>query len=240
MIDIKPYKTKEYNSRQSRHDHVGKLPARQIFAAPSGVGKTVTLTNLILNVYRDCFEKIFIFSPTIHLDNNWDTVKDYISNKLKINHTEDDPVYFDTFNEEQMKNIIDTQEKIVKYMKDKDFPKIYNIAIIIDDFSDNKDVARKNKELVRLFVKGRHYFISTFITCQSYTLLNPVVRKNATQLYVYRLRNQKDLDSIIDELSALYDKQTLLQLYHTATDEKHSFMFINMMESDKEKCFIKI
>ena len=177
MIDIKPYKTKEYNSKQSRHDHVGKLPARQIFATPSGVGKTVTLTNLILNVYRDCFEKIFIFSPTIHLDNNWDTVKDYISNKLKINRTEDDPVYFDTFNEEQMKNIIDTQEKIVKYMKDKDFSKIYKIAIIIDDFSDNKDVARKNKELVRLFVKGRHYFISTFITCQSYTLLNPVVRK---------------------------------------------------------------
>ena len=90
-----------------------------------------------------------------------------------------------------------------------------------------------------MFVKGRHYFISTFITCQSYTLLNPVVRKNATQLYVYRLRNQKDLDSIIDELSALYDKQTLLQLYHTATNEKHSFMFINMMESDKEKMFYK-
>ena len=157
---------------------------------------------------------------------------------MKIQHTEDDPIYFDTFNE-QMKHIIDTQEKIVKYMKDNDFSKIFNIAIIVDDFSDNKDVARKNKELIRLFVKGRHYFISTFITCQSYTLLSPVVRTNATQLYVFRLRNQKDLDSIIDELSALYDKQTLLQLYHTATDEKHGFMYVDLMKSDKKEMFYK-
>ena len=62
-------------------------------------------------------------------------------------------------------------------MKDNGFSKIFNIAIIVDDFSDNKDVARKNKELIRLFVKGRHSFISTFITCQSYTLLSAVVRK---------------------------------------------------------------
>ena len=57
MIDIKPYKTKEYISKQSKYEHVGKLPARQILAAPSGVGKTVVLTNLLLDIYRDNFEK---------------------------------------------------------------------------------------------------------------------------------------------------------------------------------------
>ena len=37
--EIKPYKTKEYKSKQSKYDHVGKLPARQLLLGPSGTGK---------------------------------------------------------------------------------------------------------------------------------------------------------------------------------------------------------
>jgi type IV secretory pathway VirB4 component len=39
-----------------------------ILLAPSGSGKTVLLSNLILNIYRGCFERIYIFSPSIDLD----------------------------------------------------------------------------------------------------------------------------------------------------------------------------
>ena len=36
------------------------------------------ISNLILDVYRGCFEKIFIWSPTIFLDDNWNAAKNYI------------------------------------------------------------------------------------------------------------------------------------------------------------------
>ena len=65
-LDIKPINMTEYTCKQSKHTH---LPLRMILVAPSGSGKTVLLTNSILNQYRGCFERIYVFSPSIDLDN---------------------------------------------------------------------------------------------------------------------------------------------------------------------------
>ena len=53
----------------------------------------------------------------------------------------------------------------------------------------------------------------------------------------YRLRNYRDLESLIEELSALYDKKTLLELYNIATDEPHSFLYINLVAKNKQEMF---
>ena len=77
-IDIKPYKHAEYSVEQSKFPQVPRLPARLLMVAPSGSGKTVLLTNLILNVYRNCFSRIYIFSPSIFVDSEWDSVKKHL------------------------------------------------------------------------------------------------------------------------------------------------------------------
>jgi len=46
------------------------------------------------------------------------------------------------------------------------------------------------------------------------------------------------LESLIDELSALYDKKTLLELYNLATSEPHSFLYINLVAKDKKEMFM--
>ena len=124
-------------------------------------------------------------------------------------------------------------------MKKKEYKHLYNICIIIDDWADNEKVVRKNNELIKLFTKGRHWYISTFVTSQSYTQISPVIRKNATQLFIFRLRNQKDLDTILEELSGLYDKDTLRKIYKIATDDRHGFLYVDLMQSDKKKMFYK-
>ena len=58
-----------------------------------------------------------------------------------------------------------------------------------------------------------------------------------THLFVYRLRNANDLEAWIEELSGVYDKKTLHQLYSIATDKPHSFSYINLMARDKTKMF---
>ena len=63
------------------------------------------------------------------------------------------------------------------------------------------------------------------------------MRVNCTEIYVYRMRNQNDLESLLEELSALYDKQTLLQIYNIATAEPYSFLYINLMAKDKRNMF---
>ena len=67
--------------------------------------------------------------------------------------------------------------------------------------------------------------ISTITSTQVYKQISPIVRKNMTHLFIYRLRNYNDLESIVEELSAIYDKKTLLQIYHEAFSEEYSFLF---------------
>ena len=97
------------------------LPARILLNAPSGTGKTVALTNLIMDIYKDWFEKIYIFSPTVFIDDTWTVVKKYIENEMDTKHSDEDPIYFDNFEEKDLKNIIDTQKGIIKYMKEKEY-----------------------------------------------------------------------------------------------------------------------
>ena len=79
--------------------------------------------------------------------------------------------------------------------------------------------------------------ISTITSTQVFNALSPIIRKNITQLYVYKLRNYKDLETVLEELSALADKKVLLEMYNLATYEPHSFLYINLMAKKLEEMF---
>ncbi len=42
---------------------------------------------------------------------------------------------------------------------------------------------------------------------------------------------------MLEELSALVDKKTLLEIFHDVTKEKQSFLYINFMDTDLNKMF---
>ena len=58
---------------------------------------------------------------------------------------------------------------------------------------------------------------------------------NATDIVVCRLRNNKYLETFIDAVSAVADKKTLLELYHTATSEPYSFLYCKLNAKDKHE-----
>ena len=122
------------------------------------------------------------------------------------------------------------------FTKHKD---LYQILIVIDDFADDTNFTRKSQLLHQLYIRGRHYMISTITSTQVYKQISPIVRKNMTHLFIYRLRNYGDLESIVEELSAVYDKKTLLQIYHEAVDEPYSFLYVNLISKDKRKMFMQ-
>ena len=93
VTQVEPIKLKEYSSKQSKYEIAPKLPFRSCILGPSGSGKTVLLVSMILDIYRDCFARIYIFSPSINVDHSWEPVKNYIEKDLKIN-TEKEK-YFD-------------------------------------------------------------------------------------------------------------------------------------------------
>ena len=82
--------------------------------------------------------------------------------------------------------------------------------------------------------------ISTIVATQKFSAIHPIIRTNATELFVYRLRNYKDLETFIEELSALYDKKTLLQLYEHATAAPYSFLYVKLNAKTKDSMFLWI
>ena len=234
---IEPIKLKDYTSKQSKYSQCAKLPMRSIVLGPSGSGKAILLQNMILDIYAGCFDKIYIFSPSVNLDHTWQPVKAYIKDKLKIKDDDkEDPIYYDEYVPEELLKIIETQTKITNYMK-KEGKTFLFFLIIVDDFADCASFSRNSKLLHGLYTRGRHAFISTITATQVLVALSPVIRKNATELYVYKLRNYRDLESLIEELSALAPKKVLLEMYNLATSEPYSFWYINLMAKDVNKMF---
>ena len=72
---IVPVKLTEFTCKQSKYENVPKLPTRSMILAPSGAGKTVLLQNVILDIYKHCFDRIYIFSPSVEIDHTWNPVK---------------------------------------------------------------------------------------------------------------------------------------------------------------------
>jgi hypothetical protein len=192
---------------------------------------------MILDIYRDCFSRIYIFSPSIDVDASWVPVKHYIEHDMKVKNTKDEPIYFDHYDPAALQKIINTQHKITEYMKKQGHKKLYQILIIVDDFADEPLFTRRSKLLHALFTRGRHSSISSIVSTQKWSALAPIIRVNATELYIYRLRNYKDIECYLDELSALYDKKTLLDVYNQATSQPYSFLYVKLTAPKKEDLF---
>ena len=86
------------------------------------------------------------------------------------------------------------------------------IATFIDDFAEPQEFLQNSEMLHALYTKGRHACISTITSVQMYKSLAPIIRKNATAMFIFRLRNHGDMEAILDELSAFADKNNTTNL----------------------------
>ena len=235
---IEPIKVKEYEVKQSKYHQCGKLPIRSILLGPSGAGKGILLQNMILDIYKGCFERVYVFSPSINVDMTWIPVKEYLNKTINLSENEP-PLFYDTNDQENLERIIDTQRKVTEHLKSKkDTKKLFQILIIIDDWADSPDFSRKSQLLHALFTRGRHSGISTIVSTQKFTALHPIIRVNATELYVFRLRNYRDLETFIEEVSALIDKKSLMEIYNLATAEPYSFLYVKLTAKKKDDIFM--
>ena len=116
MGRIKLFATPEYTAHQPKDPVVPKLPCTGMFLGPSKSGKTVALISLILEQFRGCFERIYIFSPSINVDDGWQPVKKYIEETLRVN-TDREQVYFEDWSEDALRRIIQQQRKITQTSK---------------------------------------------------------------------------------------------------------------------------
>jgi hypothetical protein len=233
-LKIRVHGDASWECNQSRHGHLPKLPSRGIFLAPSAVFKSTALVDLILRLYTDgrgnsCFSRVFVFSPSVDIDSVWNPVKEFVRVKLGVRDNE--KCFFETFDHDALERIVDDQHKMTIALKEKKGnKKLFNILIVVDDFSDDPAVLHNQGKNVlnTLFTRGRHQNISCWVSAQKLTTISTVIRTQ-TQFYcIGRLRSQKELQSLLEEISATHPVKTLQRLYDIATQQDHGFLYVNL------------
>ena len=120
-----------------------------------------------------------------------------------------------------------------------------HVLLILDDMGDYADImqARKGAKIggswmTALATKGRHFQVSWLVTCQKFNQIGRVVRSNVRNLLVWRQRNAKEVESLCEELSGWYPKETVLQMYEHATSAAdYSFLLIRLDVKKAEDAF---
>ena len=147
-----------------------------------------------------------------------------------------------------MRRIAKKQQKITELLKgqykDQNHrgPKrLFSILFIVDDMADDpRAVHKAGGVLESAFVRFRHFHISTIVSSQTLKLISPVIRKNMTAAFFFRIRNNSEMVlGILEELSAVVSKEVLLKLYHAAVAEPFHFSYIVFLARSVNEMFYK-
>ena len=167
--DMGAVKIPEYRCRQSRFPHAPPLPVLGLCVGPSMSGKTNFLVKLITEVYRhkddrSCFDRIYVFSPSVNHDPMWKPVRDMIESEildpLNPNHR-NEQAFFDEPDFAAMERIIDEQFAIIQLSRQKKRKDEVSILLVIDDFSAEPEMTRQDSLVNKLYTRGRHTRFST-------------------------------------------------------------------------------
>ena len=247
-LDIKPLKeghTVTY--RQPKNDILPRIPFRGLCLAPSNSGKTVAVVNMLVRpeFYGGAdplFTHYYWCSPTATMDPALDALKEHVKKHTDQDVDGNDPCFHDSVDTEFLKSRVARQKRVMEHMK-KSKSKQHGFAmiVVIDDLADvRRGLPEVAKFVDTLAVKGRHWGISLVLCTQKLKLplISPTFRVNITFALIFRLRNNSDLiDGFEQEYSAIVDKQTLHAMYTASTSKPFGFLYLNLMEQDRNRIF---
>ncbi len=172
-------------------------------------------------------------TPSADIDSAWDPIREFVKGlKASSFHSE--------WNEKALQEIMATQKAKIKELKlAKSKKPLPQCLTIIDDFADRADIMHASGNIMTtLFFRGRHFGSSCWLSSQKLTAISTVARVNFRFMLCWRLRNQREVLSLLEELSAVYPIDVLHQMYETAiSDADHSFWYINLVAKKKDDMF---
>ena len=146
-------------------------PLRCIISGPSCSGKSVFLSNLILNSINE-YDKIYIYSPSLHQELYQKLIKCF-SNYITIhiipnilNEEDIDIVIEEVINNKEFQKS-DIEIETFDNIEELKYPQDYeNISIIILDDLNQKEM--DDPRVQAMFKRSRHNNLSIFIISQDY------------------------------------------------------------------------
>ena len=172
------------------------------------------------------------------MDHNLKAIQDYAERVLKQD-PERGPCLIEGWDIERLSKIIARQNSAVAKAKRMGHKLLPQILIVMDDLANQKRVVRGDL-LSSTFIKGRYVCCRCVCATQRYRFVNQKLRTTSGAFIFFRARNGKDVEALVEENSALTDKDTLHKLYDHAPREMFSFLYIDLMDSVPDKAFYRI
>ena len=180
---------------------------RCIITGPSEGGKSVFLTNLILNFINE-YDKIYIHSPSLHQDSYQKLINcfsDYIPNHIipKILNEEDIDIVFEELVNNTDFEKSDTEIETYESIEELNFPQEYDDGgIIISDDLNEKEM--NDPRVQAMFKRSRHNNLSIFIISQDYyELPKKTIRANGNIYHIFEPNNFLDVRNIYQDKASM-------------------------------------
>ena len=182
-------------------------PVRCIITGPSEYGKSVFLTNLILNIINE-FDKIYIYSPSLHQDLYEKLIKCF-SNYIPIHiipnilkEQDIDIVIEEIVNNKDFEKS-DTEIETYESIEELKFPQEYDDGgiIIVDDLNEKE---MNDPRVQAMFKRSRHDNLSIFIISQDhYELPKKTIRANGNVYHIFKPNNFLDVRNICQDKASM-------------------------------------
>ena len=185
-----------------------------IVVGKMGSGKTSLMANLVKNVFKKCFAKIYIFIP--------ESSRKSIDKDIFGRHLPEDQL-FDELTEENLEYVYN---RLQEDTEEGDFS-----LLIIDDFQVQLKDIRIVAILERIITKMRHLRCTVFLLNQNYVKLVKNLRQIVSNIILFNV-GKSALDFIFDETIQL-DKKKYQALIDNCFVNKNDWILINVNGSKK-------
>jgi hypothetical protein len=197
---VKPLPSHEWTYAQSRFDHVPRTPFRILVSGKSASGKGVLTVAAVTDFWSGCFDNVFVFAATVHVDSTWRSIEHYVQRTIRPHSRA--PFMFDHFDEGALKAIIEMQKLAIKQQKeDPDRKKpLQGCLIIMDDLSHDSNLRKmQGGVMAELWTTARHYGISLWANVHSLTSLGSLARRQASAVIVFPIANYREAESLREQ-----------------------------------------
>ncbi len=205
ILDVKKPKTNFIEV----HPNLPLIPSITLFISPPASGKSLLLINFLYRFYKNVFEEVYWFSPTLNMDNTLDSSVKKDDTIIKISDAED------------LLKINSFIAFIIKSQADKDNDKRENILIVFDDCM----AFINGKKLLELCTQFRHLKITIWISIQKVKLLNNTIRACATNAITFAIANKKQRAAFFEEFDSFPDIE---EYYEQCTSKLYNWMRLDL------------
>lgn len=142
------------------------------------------------------------------------------------------------FDENTLGKMVEEQMEMIETLKSLGGTKFLanRWLLILDDLVGSALFNNRKENVFKAFnTRHRHASCSIIMVSQAYKEIQKTVRTNFTAVIAFEIGSEGELDSLYNEYSMGYKRETWDQLYHHCVAEPYAFMYMNVFHPREQR-----